>query len=128
MKLNCKNIFFTDSATKRLLINTFPGDKVSVLWLNIIAVYKIKSFIIHVILMFSAVNEVDFSALESLEAINRRLKDLGIGLHLSEVKGPVMDKLISSHFLTDLNGRFFLSQYDAWQALKPRHETPRAAE
>ncbi|MBM1218943.1 sulfate permease [Ponticoccus sp. SC2-23] len=82
----------------------------------------------HVILMFSAVNEVDFSALESLEAINRRLKDLGIGLHLSEVKGPVMDKLISSHFLTDLNGRFFLSQYDAWQALKPRHETPRAAE
>jgi len=82
----------------------------------------------HVILMFSAVNEVDFSALESLEEINRRLKDLGIGLHLSEVKGPVMDKLISSHFLTDLNGRFFLSQYDAWQALKPRVDTPRAAE
>jgi SulP family sulfate permease len=82
----------------------------------------------HVILMFSAVNEVDFSALESLEAINHRLKDLGIGLHLSEVKGPVMDKLISSHFLTDLNGRFFLSQFDAWQALKPKPATASAAE
>ena len=49
----------------------------------------------NVVLMFSAVNEVDFSALESLEAINQRLKDMGVGLHLSEVKGPVMDRLQS---------------------------------
>ncbi|MEM1428833.1 MAG: sulfate permease [Pseudomonadota bacterium] len=68
----------------------------------------------HVVLMFSAVNEVDYSALESLEAINRRLKDMGIGLHLSEVKGPVMDRLRRSHFIDDLNGRVYLSQYDAW--------------
>src|SRR6056297_1315799 len=73
-----------------------------------------------VILMFSAVNEVDFSALESLEAINQRLTELGIGLHLSEVKGPVMDRLQETHFLRDLNGRVFLSQYDAWQCLTPR--------
>ncbi|MGQ3488936.1 SulP family inorganic anion transporter [Roseovarius pacificus] len=71
----------------------------------------------HVILMFSAVNEVDFSALESLEAINRRLGELGIGLHLSEVKGPVMDRLKMVHFLRELNGQVFLSQYDAWMAL-----------
>ena len=49
--------------------------------------------------MFSAVNEVDFSALESLEAINERLRDMGVRLHLSEVKGPVMDRLRRSHFL-----------------------------
>ena len=72
----------------------------------------------HVILMFSAVNEVDYSALESLEAINRRLTDLGIGLHLSEVKGPVMDRLERSHLLGTLNGRIFLSQHDAWTALR----------
>ncbi len=72
----------------------------------------------HVILMFSAVNEVDYSALESLEAINHRLRDMGVGLHLSEVKGPVMDRLQRSHMLDDLNGRVFLSQYDAWVALK----------
>lgn len=71
----------------------------------------------HVVLMCSAVNEVDFSALESLEAINERLKDIGIGLHLSEVKGPVMDKLKSSHLVEHLNGKVFLSQYDAWSAL-----------
>lgn len=64
----------------------------------------------HVILMCSAVNEVDASGLESLEAINHRLGDGGIGLHLSEVKGPVMDRLKRTHFLDELNGRVFLSQ------------------
>jgi SulP family sulfate permease len=68
----------------------------------------------HVILMFSAVNEVDYSALESLEAINQRLSDMGVGLHLSEVKGPVMDRLKRSHFHNQLNGQVFLSQYEAW--------------
>ena len=38
----------------------------------------------HVILMCSAVNEIDASGLESLEAINHRLADGGIGMHLSE--------------------------------------------
>ena len=71
-----------------------------------------------VILMFSAVNEVDLSALESLEALNLKLKDMGIRLHLSEVKGPVMDRLKRSHFLADLAGHVYLSQYDAWIALK----------
>lgn len=64
----------------------------------------------HVVLMFSAVNAVDASGLESLEAINHRLKDAGVNLHLSEVKGPVMDGLKRSHLLDELNGRVFLSQ------------------
>ena len=71
----------------------------------------------NVVLMFSAVNAVDYSALESLEAINHRLRDMGVGLHLSEVKGPVMDRLKRSPLLGALNGRVFLSQYDAWRAL-----------
>ncbi|MBS1301193.1 sulfate permease [Loktanella sp. SALINAS62] len=78
----------------------------------------------HVILMFSAVNEVDYSALESLEAINHRLHDMGIGLHLSEVKGPVIDRLKTSHFLDHLNGRVFLSQFDAWTALTQNPQVP----
>lgn len=72
----------------------------------------------NVILMFSSVNEVDYSALESLDAINVRLKDMGVGLHLSEVKGPVMDRLKTSHLITSLNGKVFLSQYDAWRELR----------
>ncbi|MGD8480532.1 MAG: sodium-independent anion transporter, partial [Methyloceanibacter sp.] len=63
------------------------------------------------------VNAVDYSALESLESINDRLSDMGVGLHLSEVKGPVMDRLKASHLLKHLNGRVFLSQYDAWMAI-----------
>ncbi|KNX43390.1 putative sulfate transporter [Roseovarius tolerans] len=74
----------------------------------------------HVVLMCSAVNEIDFSALESLEAINERLKAASITLHLSEVKGPVMDRLKRSHFLDEMGGQVFLSQYDAWQCLTPR--------
>jgi len=70
-----------------------------------------------VVLMASAVNEIDMSALESLEAINSRLKELGIRLHFSEVKGPVMDRLKRSHFLDDLSGEVFLAQYDAWAHL-----------
>ncbi|NIZ09920.1 SulP family inorganic anion transporter [Pseudooceanicola sp. HF7] len=78
-----------------------------------------------VILMFSAVNEVDFSALESLEALNHQLQELGIGLHLSEVKGPVMDRLRETHFLAELNGRVFMSQYEAWCALNGGQSKPR---
>ena len=77
----------------------------------------------NVILMFSAVNEVDYSALESLEAINLRLKDMDVGFHLSEVKGPVMDRLKTSHLIHDLNGDVFLSQYDATMALTPKAQT-----
>jgi sulfate permease, SulP family len=71
----------------------------------------------HVVLMCSAVNMIDASALESLEEINHRLKDAGIKLHLSEVKGPVMDRLRRSRFLDALTGKIFLSQHEAIRAL-----------
>lgn len=74
----------------------------------------------HVVLMCSAVNEIDASALESLEALNHRLKDAGVTLHLSEVKGPVLDRLQRSDFLEELSGRVFLAQYDAWRELGRR--------
>jgi sulfate permease, SulP family len=67
----------------------------------------------HVIFMCFAVNAVDASALESLEERNHRLHDAGITLQLSEVKGPVMDRLNRSDFLHDLSGKVFLSQYEA---------------
>ena len=71
----------------------------------------------HVILMCSAVNEIDASGLESLEAINHRMIDAEIGLHLSEVKGPVMDRLKRTHFVDELNGQVFLSQNRAFREL-----------
>jgi SulP family sulfate permease len=73
----------------------------------------------HVVLMCPAVNEIDASALESLEAINARLKSIGVRFHLSEVKGPVMDRLKRTDFLDHLTGQVFLSQYQAMAALDP---------
>lgn len=72
----------------------------------------------HVVLMCSAVNEIDFSAFESLEAIAERLKDLDVTFNLSEVKGPVMDRLNQTGFADHLNGTIFLSQHQAITSLK----------
>ncbi len=74
----------------------------------------------HLVLMCPAVNFIDASALESLEAINSLLKDSQVKFHLSEVKGPVMDRLQRSHFFEQQTGQVFLSQFDAWQHLKPQ--------
>ena len=73
----------------------------------------------HVLLQCSAVNDIDASAMESLEAIAQRLNDAGIALHLSEIKGPVMDKLHRTEFLQHLSGQVFLTNYQAIQALTP---------
>lgn len=71
----------------------------------------------HVVLLCSAINAIDASALDSLMAINQRLHEGGLRLHLSEVKGPVMDRLGRSDFLKHLSGRVFLSHHQAMQAL-----------
>lgn len=67
----------------------------------------------HVVLMCPAVNDIDLSALEALEEISNRLGELAISLHLSEVKGPVMDRLRHSHFLERLSGKVYLNHHAA---------------
>lgn len=74
----------------------------------------------HLVLMCSAVNLIDASALASLQTICERLRDAGIQLHLSEVKGPVMDQLRRSPFLDSFGGQIFISQYEALLALDPQ--------
>ncbi|MEP3430610.1 MAG: sulfate permease [Roseibium sp.] len=86
---------------------------------RIYALVAEKPDIEHVVLMCPAVNEIDASALESLEEINHRLSDSGVSFHLSEVKGPVMDRLKRTDFLTHLTGQIFLSQYEALCTLDP---------
>ena len=73
----------------------------------------------HVVLQCSAINDIDASALESLEAIDLRLRGAGLRLHLSEVKGPVMDRLKATEFLHGLSGRLFFTHYQAIQELSP---------
>ena len=80
----------------------------------------------HVVLMCPAVNFIDASALESLEAIAHRLNAAGVEFHLSEVKGPVMDRLQRSDFFDHFKGQVFLSQHQALAALDP--DTTRKAD
>ena len=70
-----------------------------------------------VVLILSAVNFIDASALESLEHLIERLRDAGVTLHLAEVKGPVMDRLEPSGLLHHLTGQVFLSTHQAVEAL-----------
>jgi SulP family sulfate permease len=86
-------------------------------WIN--AAVAARPQLKHVVLQCSAINHIDASALESLEAIAHRLQAAQIVLHLSEVKGPVMDRLQKTHFLHDLSGQVFLTHYQALAALVP---------
>lgn len=73
----------------------------------------------HLVLVCSAVNYIDASALDSLELIVERLRQAGVTFHLSEVKGPVLDRLRRSQFLEHLTGQVFLSQHQAMATLDP---------
>ena len=76
--------------------------------------------ITHVVLMCSAVNEIDYSALEVLEELDRQLSEQGLLLHLSEVKGPVLDRLRGTEFMDHLSGNIYLSQHQAFTDLCDR--------
>lgn len=72
-----------------------------------------------VVLMCPAVNFIDASAVERLQAIVDRLSENGVRLHLSEVKGPVLDRLQRARVPDRLTGEVFLSHYQALAALDP---------
>lgn len=72
----------------------------------------------HLVLIMSAVNFIDASALETLENLVDRLRDAGVTLHLAEVKGPVMDRLEIVQFASILGkGNVYLSVHEAIEDL-----------
>ena len=97
--------------------------------LNFLNAHVLKGYIItelshnpqiqHVVINCSSISNIDLSAVEMLEDLNRELLQLGIQLHLSEVKSPVMDQLNSSRLINMLSGKIFLSHYQAIQTLSP---------
>ncbi|WP_333663369.1 SulP family inorganic anion transporter [Acinetobacter sp.] len=97
--------------------------------LNFLNAHVLKGYIItelshnpqiqHVVINCSSISNIDLSAVEMLEDLNGELLQLGIQLHLSEVKSPVMDRLNSSRLINMLNGKIFLSHYQAIQTLSP---------
>ena len=97
--------------------------------LNFLNAHVLKGYIItelshnpqiqHVVINCSSISNIDLSAVEMLEELNGELLQLGIQLHLSEVKSPVMDRLNSSRLINMLSGKIFLSHYQAIQTLSP---------
>lgn len=71
------------------------------------------------VLMCTAVNRIDASALSSLEEINKRLKSADIRLHFSDMQSRVKERLFRSSFLDRLTGQIFLSQHEAMEELEP---------
>ena len=71
----------------------------------------------HVVLMMSGVNDIDLTGLEGLMQLTRELMAQGVSLHLSELKGPVADRLAAAGLASWLSGRVFQTQGDAHRAL-----------
>lgn len=68
------------------------------------------------ILVMSSVSRIDATALKMLEELNHTLIEQGIRLHLTEVKGPVLDRLGHTPFLKNLSGSVHLSTHSACNA------------
>ena len=74
----------------------------------------------HVVLNCTSISLIDASALEVLENLNKFLMSRSIGLHFSELKGPVEDRLLKAKFLEHLSGQVFLHHYGAVSQLDPK--------
>jgi SulP family sulfate permease len=63
----------------------------------------------HVLLICTSTNFIDTSGLEMLEELSENLHEVGVTLHLAEVKGPVMDKLKETGFYKNMSGQVFFT-------------------
>jgi SulP family sulfate permease len=70
-----------------------------------------------VVLLLSAVNHIDHTAMQALLALDKALADQGKVLYLAEIKGPVMDRLLAGQVAERFDGRRYLSAQQAWDAL-----------
>lgn len=78
----------------------------------------------HFVLIGTAINFIDASALETLEALDTQLDDAGVRLHLAAIKGPVMDKLIEIGFIDQIGvDRVHISTHHAIMAIRSRVDT-----
>ncbi|HEY8096072.1 MAG TPA: SulP family inorganic anion transporter, partial [Methylobacter sp.] len=75
----------------------------------------------HIVLIFNSISDIDTTALEVMENLNHTLQASKIALHISEAKGPVLDKLEKTDFLRQLKpGKVFFHTEDAVRELGSR--------
>ena len=78
----------------------------------------------YVLLICSAVNQVDTTALGVLTQLERSLSARGMTFALAEVKGPVMDRLRTTELGQRLQGKVFLSVHEAFEHATRSGEPP----
>jgi SulP family sulfate permease len=72
----------------------------------------------HLILIGTAVNFIDASALETLESLREELHGAGVDMHLAAIKGPVLDRLRGIGFVDEIGeDHIHFSTQDAFIAL-----------
>ena len=111
---------------KRHAVETWPGIRIFRVdeSLTFVNATKIRDHLVdavvhgdnvqHVILLCTAINYIDSSALEMLESVAKDLRDAGATFHLAEVKGPVMDSLREAGLVEHLApGKIFFRIDDA---------------
>lgn len=70
-----------------------------------------------IVVLMSAVNHIDHTALSALSEWHKTLSRQGIALYLTDIKGPVMDRLQSTEWMQRLQGHVFLSAQHVWAQL-----------
>ncbi|MDP1664481.1 MAG: sulfate permease [Methylobacter sp.] len=79
----------------------------------------------HIVLIFTSISDIDTTALEVLESLNHTLQSSKMTLHISEAKGPVLDKLEKTDFLRQLQpGKAFFHTEDAVRELGDADAAP----
>lgn len=73
-----------------------------------------------VLLIMSAVNQLDTTALEMLTGLDKSLAERGIVLQFAEIKGPVLDRLRTTPLGRRMQDRIFLSTHQAFVAFDAR--------
>lgn len=80
-----------------------------------------------ILLIMSAVNQLDTTALGTLTELEKSLASRNICLKFSEVKGPVLDRLRSTPLGQRMNDRIFLSTHHAFVAFADGQHLPNHA-
>lgn len=68
-----------------------------------------------VLLIMSAVNQLDSTALGMLDELEKNLQAKGISLQFAEIKGPVLDRIHTTDLGKRMHDRIFLSTHQAFQ-------------
>jgi SulP family sulfate permease len=110
---------------RRFAVRTYPGllmmrvDE-SLFFANVSPVLRrieeaiaLQGDVRHLVLDLSSVSHIDLTAVEALQRLHAELRERGIAMHLAEVRGPVMDRLVQTELPRQLAHPPFLNLHEA---------------